>query len=311
VRILIAGTGGVGGFYGARLRQAGNDVWFLARGANLAAMREGGLTVRSPHGDVRFESVDAVADGTEAGPVDAVLFCVKTYDNEPAADAVDGAVRGGTAICSLQNGVDNERFLAERFARAVVLGGVARIEAWLEEPGLVRQKGPLQDLAVGAFDAAHRADAQAVADAFGGTGVPVAVVEDIRSALWFKLLGICGVGGITAYCRCTIGEARDDPDLRSLMVGAFEEVQAVAGALRIALPANAAAMLSMGVDALDPTLKSSMCRDVERGRPLEVEALNGAVVRAGGQAGIPTPANRAITEALLPLHREALARRTA
>jgi 2-dehydropantoate 2-reductase len=309
VKILIAGTGGVGGYYGARLRQVGHDVWFLARGANLMALRDSGLTVESAYGDVRFESVNAVAAGEESGPVDAALVCVKTYDNESAADAIAPAVRAGTAICSLQNGVDNEVFFGERFPDAVILGGVARIEAWLDAPGLVKQKGPLQDLAVGAFDALHRPTAEALAEAFEGTGVPVAVVEDVRSALWFKLLGICGVGGITAYCRCPIGEARDDPDLRALMVGAFEEVEAVARSLGIALPPNAAALLSAGVDALDPSLKSSMCRDVERGRPLEVEDLNGAVVRAGARTGVPTPANRRIVDTLLPLHLEALDRR--
>jgi 2-dehydropantoate 2-reductase len=309
VKVLIAGTGGVGGYFGARLLQAGHEVWFLARGPNLAALRDSGLTVESPHGDARIESVNAVADGSGSGPVDAVMVCVKTYDNDAAAAAIAPAVRPGTAVCSLQNGVDNESFFGERLPDAVVLGGVARIEAWLEAPGLVRQKGPLQDLAVGAFDPGHHPAAEAMAKLFEGTGVPVAVVQDIRSALWFKLLGICGVGGITAYCRCAIGPAREDPDLRALMVAVFEEVEAVAEGLDVALPPTAASMLAAGVDALDPTLKSSMCRDVERGRPLEVEALNGAVVGAGERVGVATPANRTILEALLPLHLEALARR--
>jgi 2-dehydropantoate 2-reductase len=311
VRILIVGVGGVGGYYGARLQAAGQDVSFLARGSNLEALRRDGLTVESVHGGVRLPRVHAVAGGDEAGPVDAALVCVKTYDNEPAALSMTGAVGADTAVCSLQNGVDNESFFAERFPEAAILGGVARIEAWLDAPGLVRQKGPLQDLAVGPFDPSGRYAAEALAAAFEGTGVPVAVVNDVRSALWFKLLGICGVGGVTAFCRCPMGPAREDPDLRALMVAVFEEVQAVADALGIALPPNAAAILSVGIDALDPTLKSSMCRDVERGRPLEIEALNGAVVRAGEAAGVPTPANRRIANELLPLHQEALGRRGA
>jgi 2-dehydropantoate 2-reductase len=311
VKVLIVGVGGVGGYYGARLQEAGHDVAFLARGSNLDALRRGGLTVDSVHGGVRLPRVRAVAGGDESGPVDTALVCVKTYDNESAALAMAGAVGPGTAICSLQNGVDNETFFGERFPGAAILGGVARIEAWLDAPGLVRQKGPLQDVVVGAFDASARPAAEALAAAFDGTGVPVAVVDDVRAALWFKLLGICGVGGVTAFCRCPMGPAREDPDLRALMVAVFDEVEAVAAARGIRLPPNAAAMLSVGIDALDPTLKSSMCRDVERGRPLEIEALNGAVVRAGEAAGVPTPANRRIVDELLPVHQQAMARRGA
>lgn len=202
--------------------------------------------------------------------------------------------------------MDNEAFLGARFPEAVIVGGVARIEAWLDAPGLVKQRGPLHDLAVGAFDPQHRPAAEALAAAFEGTGVPVAVVEDVTAALWFKLLGICGIGGVSAFCRCAIGQAREDPELRALMVAVFDEVQAVAEARGIALPPNAAAMMAGGVDGIQPDLKSSMCRDVERGRPLEVEALNGAVVEAGRPARVPTPANARILEALLPLHRAAL-----
>jgi 2-dehydropantoate 2-reductase len=309
VRLLIAGTGGVGGYFGGRLLDAGHDVVFLARGPNYEALRRDGLTVRSTHGEVRFDAVQAVEDGGDTGPVDAVLFCVKTYDNATAADAVAGALRPGTVVCSLQNGVDNEAFLGARFPAAVILGGVARIEAWLDGPGQVRQRGPLHDLAVGAFDPRERPAAEALAAAFAGTGVPVAVVTDVAAALWFKLLGICGVGGVSAFCRCSIGEAREDPELRALMVAAFDEVEAVAEARGIGLPPNAAAMMAGGVDGIQPDLKSSMCRDVERGRPLEVEALNGAVVESGRSAGVATPANARILEALLPLHRAALARR--
>jgi 2-dehydropantoate 2-reductase len=310
VKVLVAGTGGVGGYVGARLLEAGNQVTLLARGRNLEGLRRNGLSVSSPHGDVAFPSVQAVERADDIGLVDAVLFCVKAYDNESAADAMAGAVGDRTSICSLQNGVDNEVFLRHRFPSAVVLGGVVRIEAWLESPGEVRQKGPLQDLAVGAFDPADRAAVDALAASFDGTGVPVAVVEDIVAALWFKLLSICGIGGVTAYARRPIGDARTDPDLRRLMIGCFEEVEAVAWALGISLPVGAAAMLTAGADAVDPSLKSSMCRDVEWGRPLEVEALNGAVVRYGETVGVPTPANRTILEKLLPLHRAAMRART-
>lgn len=308
MKVLVAGTGGVGGYYGARLLANGHDVSFLARGENLKALRSHGLTVLSSFGDLRFDEVDAVEDGADAGPVDAVLFCVKTYDNESAADAVAGAVQPGTAICSLQNGVENEWFLSGRFPRAVVIGGVARLESWLEAPGVIVQRGGLADLVVGAFRSENRQAADSLASWFDGTSVPVQVTEDIDSALWFKLLVIAGIGGVTAYCRCPIGKLRHDERLMSLLVGAMEEVEQVAGARRIALPPDPVQIVLSSVSsALDPQAKSSMCRDVENGRPLEVEAINGAVVRFGAEMGVDTPANRTILDRLLPLHRAALA----
>jgi 2-dehydropantoate 2-reductase len=310
VKILVAGTGGVGGYYGARLLSAGHDVWFLARGDNLTALRNQGLTVLSTHGDLRFERVNAVEDGADAGGVEAVLFCVKTYDNQTAADTVAGAIQPGTMICSLQNGVENEAFLANRFPRATVVGGVTRLESWLDAPGVVIQRGQLADIVIGAFRERDEASARALVEAFDGTPVPAAVSRDIVADLWTKLLIIAGIGGVTAYCTCPIGQVREDRKLVSLLLRAMEEVGAVAAANGVSVaPGLPEVVLASVKDALDPQAKSSMCRDVERGRPLEVEAINGAVVRFGGVAGVPTPANTQILDHLLPLHRAAIAGR--
>jgi 2-dehydropantoate 2-reductase len=310
VKVLVAGTGGVGGYYGARLLANGHDVWFLARGENLKALRTHGLTVLSSFGDLRFDEVQAVEDGADAGPVDAVLFCVKTYDNDSAAHAVAAAVQPGTAICSLQNGVENEWFLSGRFPRAPVIGGVARLESWLEAPGVIVQRGGLADLVIGAFRPEDGGAAESLARGFEGTSVPIRVTDDIDSALWFKLLVIAGIGGVTAYCRCPVGKLRSDDGLMSLLVRAMEEVERVAGARKVALPPDPVQTVLASVSsALDPQAKSSMCRDVEHGRPLEVEAINGAVVRFGAETGIDTPANRTILDRLLPLHRAAMAGR--
>jgi 2-dehydropantoate 2-reductase len=312
VRILVAGTGGVGGYFGARLLATGHDVAFLARGENLKALRTHGLTVVSPFGDLRFDGIDAVEDGGDTGPVDAVLFCVKTYDNESAADAIAPAVQSGTTVCSLQNGVENEWFLSGRFPRATIIGGVARLESWLDAPGVVVQRGLLADVVLGAFRERDREAADKLGRAFEGTPIPVQVTEDIQMALWFKLLVIAGIGGVTAFCRCPIGAVRRDEALLSLMARTMEETEAVATARGIGLPPDAVSMVQANVaSAMDPEAKSSMCRDVERGRPLEVEAINGAVVRFGAEAGLATPANREILDRLLPVHRRALRARTA
>ena len=268
---MIAGTGGVGGYYGARLAARGHDVWFLSRGPTLDALRRGGLEVRSDLGDVQLPSVHATNSAAEAGPVDAVLFCVKMYDNPSASDAIAPAVAPGTSITSLQNGVESEQFLSSRFPQAVELGGAARIEAWREEPGVIVQRGPQTALTVGAFRSEDRPAAEALTGAFRGTGVPFKLSEDIRSNLWNKLMSICGAGGVTAYCRCPMGAVLSDGRLHELIASVMVEVASVGGAEGMAFPADAAqGRLRYFRERLDPGFKSSMCRDVEAGRPLEV-----------------------------------------
>jgi 2-dehydropantoate 2-reductase len=277
----------------------------------VAALRSSGLTVLSTHGDLRFPHVNATDRGEDAGPVDAVLFCVKTYDNEAAAGAVAGAVQPGTLVCSLQNGVENEDYLGGRFPAATVLGGVTRLESWLDAPGVVMQRGSLADIVIGAFREADTPAAQSLVDAFQGSPVPARLSADIVGELWTKLLVIAGIGGVTAMCRCSIGEVRHRRDLQTLLIHAMEEVADVAEAHRISVaPGLPESVLASVKTSLDARAKSSMCRDVERGRPLEVESINGAVVRFGAQAGVRTPANSEILDALLPLHRAAMARRS-
>jgi 2-dehydropantoate 2-reductase len=312
MRVLIAGTGGLGGYFGARLQQTGNDVWFLARGDNLAALRTHGLRLRSDFGDLDLSSVRAIADAGEIGaPVDAVLFSAKAYDNDAMADMVASAVGPRTSITSVQNGVESSEFLHGRFPRATILGGVARVEGWKEGPGEFRQRGPNNKLVVGPFRPGDRPAVDALGAAFAGSPVVYEAADDIESQLWFKMMSICCVGGITAYCRCPIGQGRTDPILRPLMGSIAGEVAAVGAARGITFPVPDPVPWVLGYidEVLRPELKASMCRDVEAGRPLEVQWLNGAIVRFGDAAGIPTPGNRTILDALLPLHEAALAAR--
>jgi 2-dehydropantoate 2-reductase len=313
MRMLIAGTGGVGGYYGAKLAAAGNEVRFLARGAMLEALRAKGLDVQADLGDVRLDHVDATERLGPADPAaEAVFFTVKSYDNADAADAIAPAVAAGTIVCSLQNGVDNEVFLGERFPDAVVLGGTSRIEAFIVEPGVVAQRGKQSELTIGAYDQDDEAAAKALGDVIDGAGVPVTVTDDIQAALWLKLVVITGLGGVTAYAHGTIGTVLSDPELEQLLRDVLNETDAVARALGIAIPEGLAATVrGYAEQQLDPDFASSMARDVERGKPLEIESLNGAVVRYGREAGVPTPANQRVVEELLPLHRQAMAARGA
>ena len=310
MRILVVGAGGVGGYYGARLAEAGHDVAFIARGANLEALQRGGIEVRSDLGDLRIEHVHAAADANRLGPAEAVLFCVKIYDNASAADAAAKAIGPGTIVCSFQNGVDNEVFLGGRFPEAVVIAGTTVIVAWLEGPGVVVQRGARADVTLAAFELSERPAAAKLGTAFDSAGVPVTLGQDAHAALWFKLAGIASVGSITAYCRCTLGEVLKDEALRRLMGGACREVADVAAARGIELPAGMVdGILAYAERILQPDFTSSMARDLDAGKPLEIEAINGAVVRYGEQAEVPTPANRTMYELLLPAHQEGVGRR--
>src|SRR5438445_10260892 len=217
MKLLVVGTGGVGGYYGARLAAAGDDVWCVARGANLEALRQGGLRLRSDHGDLTIEHVHATDRGADAGRCDAALICVKTYDNDAAAKAMEGAVGDGTILCSLQNGVDNEAFFIDRFPNATVIAATTRIVAWLERPGEIVQRGPDVGVTLAPFHPGDLPAVQPLARALAGANVQVAVARDAQVALWLKLAGIASVGTITAYGRCTIGEAFADPTLSTLM----------------------------------------------------------------------------------------------
>ena len=311
MRILIAGTGGVGGYYGAKLAAAGNEVRFLARGAMLEALRRNGLDVRADLGDVRLDHVDATDRLDPADDAaETVVFTVKSYDNQGAADAIAPAVGAGTLVCSLQNGVDNEVFLRERFPDAVVIGGTSRIETFVAEPGVVEQHGRQSELTIGAYERDEAPAAKALGEVIHEAGIPVAVTDDIQAALWLKLVVITGLGGVTAYARGTIGAVLADPGLEQLLRDVLAESDAVARALGIAIPEGLADTVRVYAEhQLDQDFSSSMARDVERGKPLEIESLNGAVVKYGREAGVPTPANQRVVDDLLPLHRAAMAAR--
>jgi 2-dehydropantoate 2-reductase len=308
MKILIVGTGGVGGYYGARLQQGGNDVTFLARGANLEALRSNGLQLRSDFGDALLE-VDAAETAAETGPVDAAIVCVKTYDNDSAAKAMEGGIADGTIVCSLQNGIDNERFFGDRFPNAAVIAATTRIVAWMEAPGVVVQRGPDVGITLAPFTPEQMPQVERLQGILAQAGLQVGVHPDANSALWLKLAGIASVGTITAYGRCTIGEAFDDPTLAKLMEDACREVVAVASAEGIHLPDGATETILAYAKNMNAEFNSSMARDVEAGKPLEVESITGAVIRHGREAGVPTPANQAMLDVLLPLHHKALAAR--
>ena len=294
------GAGGVGGYFGARLAAAGNDVSFVARGAHLEAMRERGLGVLSPRGDARVHPVVATDDPSTIGAVDVVLFATKLYDTEPAAALCRALLGADTVVVSLQNGVDGVDTLRRVLGERHVAGGVARISAAIAEPGVIGHYSGFAAIAFGELDGRRserlaRFHALAVA-----AGIDAELATDIQVTMWEKFILLAAFSAITSLARLPIGPVLGEPRSRALLEEAVAEVTAVARGSGIGVPADAT-QTAMGFMArMPPSMKSSMLMDLERGRRLELDWLSGAVCRRGAELGVPTPVHRFALAALAP-----------
>jgi 2-dehydropantoate 2-reductase len=299
MRIAVMGSGGVGGYFGGRLAQAGNEVVFIARGAHLAALRSRGLTVKSPLGDASIK-VRAVEDPAEAGGAEIVLFTVKLWDTESAAERIRPIVESGGVVIPFQNGVESISRIGAVLGHGRVMGGAAYIAARIGEPGTIVHTGRMARLRFGAVEPSQRAIAAAFHAACRDAGIEAEVVEDIERVLWEKFVFLVAMSGATSVARAPIGVVRSDPDLRWLLETAMREACAVAKTRGIALPDDFADRQMAFADGLPPEMKSSMLGDLEAGGRLEAPWLAGAVVRMAQEAKLQTPANRAILAALKP-----------
>jgi 2-dehydropantoate 2-reductase len=309
MKILVMGAGAVGGYFGARLLQAGEEVVFCARGENLKALRERGLEVKSFRGDLRLERVTATDNPREFAPYDLILFCVKAYDTDEAARQLDGCLKPVGAILTLQNGVESEPRLCEIFGAASVMGGNARVGAELAAPGRIihHSTGVIE---FGELDGSASPRAHAIAEALRGANILGRMVPDIRSARWYKLLWNSAFNSVTTLTRRRVGDLLDDPDGLALVRTLMRETLAVARADGAALSeAHIEELLEHSHRNLR-SLKTSTHQDFERGRRLEYEALSGAVLRIGRRHGVAVPATETVY-ALLKLLDGAQRERTA
>jgi 2-dehydropantoate 2-reductase len=296
------GSGGVGGFYGGRLAQAGCDVVFIARGAHLAALRESGLRITGDaQTELRLPRVNATDGPAGVGVVDLVLIAVKLWDTEDAARMVRPLVGEHTAVLSLQNGVVKDDILRRHYGEAAVMGGVAYVGAQLAAPGVIRQTGTLQRLVFGEYDGRRSPRAEALLQALRRGGIDAEISEDIRRTIWEKFVFLVGLSGTTATMRLLLGPIREHPQTRAFLLDLMRETVAVAHALGVALPQNYADERLAFADSVSAGMTSSLHHDLERGNRLEVEWLSGAVVTLGRSAGVSTPCNRAVWD-ILALH---------
>ncbi len=300
MKIAIMGSGGVGGYLGARLAAAGQDVTFIARGAHLAAMKSGGLRVYSELGDVELSAVSATDDPAQAGPADVVVFAVKLYDMEAAAAATRPLLGRGTVVIPFVNGVDAPAVLAPALGEEHVALGVIRIAAVIESPGTIRHTGKLCDSIVGSLRPEQRETVAAFQQALSAAGVACRVADDIRTEMWKKMVFIASFGGMTAVTRAPCGVFRGDPELAELFRRSLTEAAAVGRACGAALPESLADDIWSFVQGLPGGMRSSLQHDLENGRRLELPWLSGALVRLGREHGIETPVHAFIAAVLGP-----------
>lgn len=300
MKIAVMGSGGVGGYFGARLVQAGCDVAFVARGAHLAAMREHGLKIESPLGDVHLPEVRVTDDPATLEPVDLVLFSVKLSDTATAARSIAPLFGPGTGIVSFQNGVQKDDVLRQEFGDKAVMGGVGYIATAIKEPGVILHTGTMQRLVFGEYDGSRSQRAEAFLDTCKKGGIDAELSDDIRRRIWEKFVFLVGLSGATAAMRLPIGPIRENPLARGFLFDLIREAVTVGRALGVALPENYAEDRLKFVDGLPADMTASMHHDLQRGKPLEVTWLSGAVVELGATVGVPAPANRAVRDILAP-----------
>jgi 2-dehydropantoate 2-reductase len=299
MKIAAIGAGGVGGYFGARLQQAGHDVAFIARGRHLAAIRKDGLTVHSPLGNANLK-VKVYERPEEIGPVDVVMFAVKLWDTPAAAESIRPLLAGGGVVIPFQNGVESVDMLRKVFGERPVMGGSAYIASRISAPGVIEHIGQMCRLQFGPLLAQQRPAAQDFLQACQKAGINVELVDDVTRTVWEKFVFLVAVSSATALSRAPLGVVRADPELRWLFEQAMRETWTLGRARGVKLADDYLPARMKALDSLPHEMKASMAHDLEAGGKLEAPWLCGAVARMSAQAGLDAPVNRTVYAALKP-----------
>jgi 2-dehydropantoate 2-reductase len=297
MKIAVMGSGGVGGYFGARLAKGGADVAFVARGSHLAAMREHGLTI-SGLDEFHLPKVAVTEDPATIGVVDLVIFAVKLWDTEAALAQIKPIVGRETVVISFQNGVLKDDDLTKAFGSDRIMGGVCYVATSIARPGVIQRIGPLERMVFGEFDGVASARAKRFLEACLAGGIKAELSFNIRREIWEKFVFLVALSGTTTTMRTTIGPIRENSQTRRFLLDLMAEVVAVGRARGVDLPEDYAQKRLALADQVAPDMTSSMHHDLERGNRLEVRWLAGAVVELGRAMGIPTPLNRAVADIL-------------
>lgn len=305
MRFAIYGTGGVGGVFGAQLARAGQDVTFIARGAHLDAIRSAGLHVDMNGTPIDVHPAQATDDPGAIGEVDCVLLCTKTWQVTDAGRAMSPMIGPETVVVTMQNGVEAADELAAVIGDKHVLPGLCGTISWVDGPGRIKNIGGVNFIRFGEMDGRKTDRAETLRATFEAAGIMSEVPDDIVAALWQKFSFNAPTGGMGAVTRAPIGVLRSVPQTRAMLESALEELVAVGRARGVALPEDAAKNILAVIDNLPPESTTSMQRDIMEGKPSELEAWNGALVRLGREVGVPTPTHEFIYNALLPMESRA------
>jgi 2-dehydropantoate 2-reductase len=300
MKITVMGPGGVGGYFGARLAAAGNDVTFVARGAHLAAMRKSGLRLDSEIGMLHLDPVQVVADAGEIAAADAIIFAVKMGDTENAARSLQPLVAKGATVFTFQNGVESAERIGRILRAGNVVPGVARIGSHISEPGVVKQIGTFARLEFAESNGKPSARTATFHAACKQAGFEATLSPNIQREIWMKFAMLAPLAAMTALTRGPIGPVRANEQSRALLQAAVEETVAVGVALEIGLESADTAKVMHLIDTFPNTMMASMAHDLLAGKPIELDGLSGAVVRLGSRCGVPTPTHRFVTQALAP-----------
>ena len=299
MRIAVMGAGGVGGYFGGLLAKAGNDVTFIARGEHLCVIRSKGLRV--VHNAGQFVVDAAATDRPEdAGPVDLIMFTVKAYDTESALGMMSPMVGPETTVLTLQNGVESHIAVEAAFGEGCALPGAAYVESRIDSPGVVVQTGHVARIVFGEASGEVTARVSRVRDVMVSAGINAEASPDVLATLWAKFLFITAVAGLTSACRRRIGDLLGEPGYREVLVEAMREIESVGRAKGINLDEAVVGQTMEYVEGAVKDITASMHLDLERGRRLELEIFNGAVVRMGRETGVATPVNDLLYLVLKP-----------
>ena len=305
MKIVMMGSGGVGGFFGGRLARAGFDVSFVARGAHLAAMRENGLAIESAvHGDIVIPDVRVTDDPASLGVADVVILSVKLWDTEAAVRSIVPLIGAETAVLSLQNGVVKDDILRNTLRECgvapepVVMGGVCYVATHISRPGVIHQVGPMQRIVIGEYDGRISPRATQLHAALHASGVTAELSADVRKSIWEKYVFLVALSASTTAMRATLGPIRSNAQTRAFLLQIMNEVVTVGRAHGVALAEDFAQNRLAFADSLPADMTSSMHHDLNAGNRLEVNWLSGGVVKLGAEKGIATPASAAVCDML-------------
>ncbi len=305
MRIAIFGAGGVGGYFGACLARAGEDVGFVARGEHLRAMVATGLQIRSPGGDFTMDTVRATDDASQLAPVDLVILAIKAWQLPQATPDLAALLGPETFVLPLLNGIETANRLEAALGPDRVLKAMTRIVSRISAPGVITHVGVEPTIVFKEPDNSISTRVRRLRDLLENAGIRAVIPDDMDRALWEKFIFVVAVGGVGAVSRATVGVMREVPETRGLLTEVMEEICKLARARGVNLKEDTVSLAMKFLDAMPVDATSSLQRDVTAGRPSELEAWTGAVVRLGRESSLPTPRNDFIYGSLLPLERRA------